>query len=147
MAHSYGGTTAIWKRPIRHHQPSEPAALCLLEASKAAGSPGWRSLRSYIMLLFDIHRPLPRVYEYIYAADTRYIHGSATLIRPCISLQVWYNYNQRGCVEVSRCVNSIVHTSHHQFCHMCLLCCVLHIHTASNATCVEPPHREAEPRS
>ena len=33
MAHSYGGTTAIWKRPI------------------PAGSLGWRSLRSYIMLL------------------------------------------------------------------------------------------------
>ena len=56
MAHSYGGTTAIWKRPIRHHQPSEPAALCLLEASKAAGSPGWRSLRSilcYCLIFID----------------------------------------------------------------------------------------------
>ena len=28
---------------------SEAAALCLLEASKAAGSLGWRSLRSYII--------------------------------------------------------------------------------------------------
>ena len=37
-AYSYGGTTAIWKRPICHHQPSEPAALRLLEASEAAGS-------------------------------------------------------------------------------------------------------------
>ena len=37
-AYSYGGTAAIWKRPIRHHQPSEPAALRLLEASEAAGS-------------------------------------------------------------------------------------------------------------
>ena len=36
--YSYGGTAAIWKRPIRHHQPSEPAALRLLEASEAAGS-------------------------------------------------------------------------------------------------------------
>ena len=38
------------------------------------------------MLLFDIHRPLPRVC--IYAADTRNIRGSATLISLRISLQV-----------------------------------------------------------
>ena len=38
MAHSYGGTAAMWKRPVHHHQPSEPAALRLLGASEAAGS-------------------------------------------------------------------------------------------------------------
>ena len=37
IIYSNGGTAAIWKRPIRHHQPSEPAALRLLEASEAAG--------------------------------------------------------------------------------------------------------------
>ena len=61
--------TAIWKRPIRHHQLSEPAALRLLEASKAAGSLGCRSLRSYIMLLSSTTSS--RIC--IYAADTRYI--------------------------------------------------------------------------
>ena len=32
---------AIWKPPTRHHQPSEPDALLLVKASKAAGSLGW----------------------------------------------------------------------------------------------------------
>ena len=77
--YSYGGTTGIWKRPFRHHQPSEPASLCVLEASKAAGSLGWWSLRSYIMLLSWNH----------FLADTRNIRGSATMIRLRISLQIY----------------------------------------------------------
>ena len=62
-AYSYGGTAAIWKRPIRYHQPSEPAALRLLEASEAAlrllEASEAAGSHNYV-----IHRPLPRVYEY-----------------------------------------------------------------------------------
>ena len=88
MAYSYGATTGIWKRPFRHYQPSEPATLCVLEASKAAGSLGWRSLRSYIMLLSSTISS--RIC--IYPADTRNIRGSATMIRLRISLHIYIIY-------------------------------------------------------
>ena len=55
VAHSYGGTATIWKHPTHHHQPSEPAALCLLKASKAVGSLGWLSLRSYNYVIVIDH--------------------------------------------------------------------------------------------
>ena len=119
MAHSYVGTTAIWKRPIRHHQPSVPAALCLLEASKAAGSLGWRSLISYIMLFSSTTSS--RIC--IYAADTRNIRRLATLILLRISLQVYIikiiQYMYSLCIDINTFVQ--VHScacSHHDDCKM-----------------------------
>ena len=40
VVHSYGGTTAIWKRPIRHHQPSE-ARRFVSPRGKQSGGFAW----------------------------------------------------------------------------------------------------------
>ena len=78
MAHSYGGTAAIWKHPIRHHQPSEPAALRLLKTSIVACLLGGWSFRSDHFLAY-MH--ICRIYK-------KYTRVGDFDIRLRISLQV-----------------------------------------------------------